>query len=674
MWPSDLIGRQIKDYVIQERIGQGGMAHVYRASQTSVNRDVAIKLIHNDRTADQSFVQRFAQEASTIASLEHIHILPIYDYGIEDDLTYIVMRLLRGGTLSDLLDSGPLPVEQAVELFSQFAQGLAYAHSKGVLHRDLKPSNIMLDDAGNAYLTDFGLAKVMGSNTDLTKTGNIVGTPTYMSPEQLRGEPLDPRSDIYSLGVVLYHMVTGRPPFEASSDVITVIYDHLEKTPPPPSQLNRELPPDIEAVILKALAKKPDDRFETVTQMSRELKLALGLGSSQEPRPIVPLPTLERPARPPQRTAVYILGGAVAFLAIIGLIGILLLSASQPPDAAAAQTSTAQALTENPVTPSITTVLKGESADADDIVPTEAEVAAAQAALGPDGFIAYITCNQSSEYHATQAREIREFAQALGLEVRIYDSDTDAYRQLTLIERARGDGAKSLIICPLDIELVDPTLQAASAAGLPMVLFDSGPDSHGAVVLRGDNYELGRKPGRFAGQLIRDELGGEADVIILDYPELPIIVERADGLQDGVKELAPNVNIIGRFKGATRDFGKESVSRLIADGVHFDVILSINDAGSFGAIDALLEAGFARDSVIITSVDAELLAQQYIREGTFMRGSVEVGRTEFSKAAVDAMVRLLAGTPIAETIQVPPGEVVTREVLERRSRSSLSSG
>lgn len=677
MRANNLVGREIRDFVIKERIGLGGMAEVYRAYQPSVNRDIAVKIIYiHDAIGDDAFPKRFAQEAEVIASLEHIHILPIYGYGIDDDIAYLMMRLLRGGSLSDLLKNGFIPLERTVELFGQFAQGLAYAHSKGVIHRDLKPSNIMLDDANNAYLTDFGLAKlVSGGENNLTKSGNVVGTPAYMSPEQLRGEPLDHRSDIYSLGVVLYHMLTGRQPFEASTtDLISVIYKHLEKPPEPPSQINPLIPPEVEAVVLKALAKKPDDRFGSAGLMAQELKIALGLSSSSNYPEVSPrlrtrtsspaAPTA--PSAPKRQLALLI--GAVGVIVALAFIALLVINSGSGTaslvETQQAQTAAAAQFTPTPLPKA--TVLPGQSAEAGSFVPSPDEILTAKQVLGAGGFIAFITCNQSSEYHSAQAREIRDFAAAYGVEARIYDSDTDSYKQLTLIEKARTDGAKGFIICPLDVKLLDTPLKSMQQAGLPVVIFDAGEEKYGAVLLQGSNYQLGLKPGRYAGQIIQNELGGKADVIILDYPDLPIIVERANGLEVGVRAMAPGVNIVGRYLGATRDFGKESVSKLLRDGVQFNVILSINDAGSFGAIDALVEAGIPPDEVIIVSVDAEALALRYIREGYYMRGSVEVGRTQLSKAAADSIIKLLAGATLPETLLVEPGDVVTKTILERR--------
>jgi serine/threonine protein kinase/DNA-binding LacI/PurR family transcriptional regulator len=654
------IGRQLGDFLIRDRIAQGGMAIVYRAYQPSVSREVALKMIPLGEAAqDDLFRRRFAKEAELIASLEHIHILPVYDYGIAEDAAYLAMRLLTGGTMNDLLKSGPLAMEEATRLFRQFASGLAYAHRKGVIHRDLKPSNIMLDDDGNVLLTDFGLAKLIEDSVELTQTGSIVGTPAYMSPEQLRGRQLDHRSDIYSAGVVLYQILTGRTPFGGpATDLVTTIYKQLEETPQSPRTINPAILPDVELVILRALRKSPDDRYDTVEDMSDDLVIAVEhQGSSADLvaarlRDLAP-ETLAGPepkfAPSPARRLAYYAGGIGAVLIILVLLAVLVSSRSDKTNA--------------PETYPAPTVRVGEEARATDSVPTQAEIARARDRLGGTGFIAYITCTLSTEYHATQAREIGDFAAQFGLSYRIYDSNADPYTQLTLIEKARAEGATGLIVCPLNSSLLDEPLLSVQRAAIPLVIMHSDMPSYGGVVLAGDDYTMGLEAGRFAGKIIAKEMNGQADVIILDYPDLPVIVMRADGLEDGLREYAPEAHVIGRYKGGTREFAEASVDRLIEQSVTFNVILSINDAGSFGAIAAMEKAQFAPDSVIISSIDGEALARDYIQKGYFIRGSVAINREEFSHTAINAMVKLLAGSTLPETFVISPGDVLTRDTL-----------
>jgi serine/threonine protein kinase/ABC-type sugar transport system substrate-binding protein len=676
-----LIGKKLDDFMIEARLGQGAMAIVYKAYQASINRHVALKVIRLDEGQGQheEFRKRFAREAEVIARLEHIHILPIYAYGIDEEMAYLAMRWLRGGSLSELLRREGVTIERAADIFKQIASGLSYAHSKGVIHRDLKPSNIMLDDAGNAYLTDFGLAKLAESTGEITKSGTIVGTPAYMSPEQLRGDPLDHRSDIYSLGVILYNMLAGRLPFDTtSSDLVSVIYQHLEKPPIPPSEFNPNIPPEVEAVILRALEKDRDARYNTADEMARALNLALGRPGSSDSISAIPVPRFGSQTRPvrsgKKRSPWYILSSLVVVLLVIGA-AFLITQVSTNNALLATQTvmaETASALevgvTETAVaafTPTplpVATVEVGKRAPVSSITPTQDEIARAVARLGANGQIAYVSCNQDSEFHAALAREMGDIAGRYGLNYRIYDAENDTYRQITLIERARSDGARAIIICPLDVNLLSGSLASIQSAGMPLVFFADNVPSYGGVLVGGDNYLLGLAPGRFAGQYISQELGGKANVVILDYPREDMI-SRANGLEDGLLEYAPDAHIVGRFRGATREFAKQSVSELIADGVEFDVIVSINDAGSFGAIEALEEAGIPPEDVFIASVDAEALAQQYIREDYYIHGSVQSSRDENAIALINAAVKLLAGSTIAELIQVPPGEMVTKETL-----------
>ncbi len=662
MAQDDFVGKQIGEFVIRERIGRGGMATVYRAHQTSVNRDVALKVIRlGEALDDGEFRRRFQQEAQVVADLEHIHILPIYSYGLTDDgdTAYIAMRLLRGGSLSDLLKADALPLDRASALFGQICSGLAFAHSRGVIHRDLKPSNIMLDQTGNAFLADFGLAKLISGSSDITKTGNIVGTPAYMSPEQLRGETLDHRSDIYSLGVLLYHMVTGNPPFNAAtSDVVTIIYKHLEEAPEPPSTLNPDIPPALEAIILKALQKDPKDRFDTAGEMEVAVKEATGLYSTAS-HPAVNPSLTQRAAdsdlirRSRTMVAAGRRGQPGAFLAVLVVVvaAVALLWIAQSRERTYPQAT---------VQPNV----RGSAIDA---VPTDNEIAIARERLGSEGFIAYISCTQDSEFHTTQAREMRDFAVEYGLRLRIYDSENDGYEQITQIERARTDGAVGLIICPLDEELLSAPLESAQEAGIPLVFMSNPANRYGGVVLasENENYQMGQITGEAAGAYIRDELGGEANVIILDFPTMEIIVDRANGLEFGLLEFAPDATVIGRYLGGTQENAYGSVREALTDGVQFDVILSINDAGSFGAIAALEEADIGPDAVAIFSIDAEQLALRHIRDGYYIRAtlSLSTGRRQAAMDAVNSMTRLLGGGSIPEMILQEIGSMVTQDTL-----------
>ena len=265
-----LIGQEVGGYRIISQIGKGGMATVYKAYQPSLDRYVAVKVMPPYYAEqDDTFLKRFRQEAKAIASLRHPNILIVIDYGEENDTTYIVMEFVEAGTLTELLGRPMAPVQMS-GLIGQVAGALHYAHDQGVVHRDIKPSNILLPKPDWPLLTDFGLAKIVGGS-QLTQSGTVAGTPAYMSPEQGRGEKVDSRSDIYSLGIVLYEMATGVVPFHAETPMAVVVKHIIDPLPMPRSK-NPELPDAIERVILKALAKDASDRYQDASEMASALE------------------------------------------------------------------------------------------------------------------------------------------------------------------------------------------------------------------------------------------------------------------------------------------------------------------------------------------------------------------------------------------------------------------
>lgn len=293
--PSFQPGQMIGHYKVVSLLGKGGMATVYKGYQVEMDRFVAVKVLEHQFATDPEFIGRFRQEARLIARLEHPHILPVYDFGESDGLPYFAMRNLEAGTLSDRLKAGPISLAEVDRIFTQFADALAYAHEKGVIHRDVKPSNAMLDEKGNLFLTDFGIAKLVEGTTHLTAAGAITGTPAYMSPEQAMGEKVGIQADIFSLGVVLYEMLTGSTPFTAETP-LAIMLKMVNEPLPAPRSVNPQIHPALERVILKALSKDLGDRFGSMHEFLRAWKAALK--EAAQNKTVAAAPAVQTPVSP----------------------------------------------------------------------------------------------------------------------------------------------------------------------------------------------------------------------------------------------------------------------------------------------------------------------------------------------------------------------------------------
>ncbi len=310
--------KKIGRYEIKSELGRGGMATVYLAYDPVLERDVALKLLPNYFAHDPEFSARFEREAKTVAALEHGSIVSMYDYGEDGQWPYFVMRLMKGGSLKDRIEDGPMNLEEAARIVSRVAGALDKAHSKDIVHRDLKPGNIMFDEDGMAYLGDFGIVKLAESSESYTRTGNTLGTPAYMSPEQADGNPnIDGRSDIYSLGIILYEMLTGTAPFTHES-MPRLLIMHLTAPIPNALAARSDLPAGVQAVIEKAMAKDRADRYATAGEMAEAVQAVLNgktvtavptkaapvVDIKPEPKPepavvtAVPKPSLAPPPQP----------------------------------------------------------------------------------------------------------------------------------------------------------------------------------------------------------------------------------------------------------------------------------------------------------------------------------------------------------------------------------------
>jgi predicted Ser/Thr protein kinase len=268
--PDPLIGALFDGrYKILKRLGTGGMATVYLAEDQELGRRIAIKILNAKHASDKQFVERFRREASSAAGLSHPNIVQIYDRGNAEGTYYIAMEVIEGRSLKELIiERGPSPIPVAVNYARQILAALRFAHRNGVVHRDIKPHNVLVDEDGRVKVTDFGIARAGAS--EMTEVGSIIGTAQYLSPEQARGAPVDDRSDLYSVGILLYELLTGQAPYNGDTPV-EIAMKHLSAVPVPPSEKRPEVPPELDAVVRRALAKNPDDRYQSAEEMDADL-------------------------------------------------------------------------------------------------------------------------------------------------------------------------------------------------------------------------------------------------------------------------------------------------------------------------------------------------------------------------------------------------------------------
>src|ERR1700693_5838649 len=266
----DLTGTRLSSYEIVERLGGGGMAVVYRAVQQPLGREVALKALSPELFQDEGFVKRFETEAKTLAKLDHPNILPIYDFEVTDGVAFLTMPLIRGGTLRDILNRGPLDTITAWRYLREIGDGLQHAHDAGIVHRDLKPTNVLIHADGRAMLADFGLARGAGQPTHLTTIGLAIGTPGYMAPEQVMGHEVDRRCDIYAMGVLTFEMLTGRLPF-IGSNRMEVAYSTVNAPIPSAVKLNAVLPDELAVLRARSLAKEPGQGPQPVRELLAQM-------------------------------------------------------------------------------------------------------------------------------------------------------------------------------------------------------------------------------------------------------------------------------------------------------------------------------------------------------------------------------------------------------------------
>ncbi|MCJ7433372.1 MAG: serine/threonine protein kinase, partial [Anaerolineales bacterium] len=358
----DLIGQSLGRYHILEQFGEGGMAIVYKAYDTRLERDVAVKIIRTERLTIETMptaLKRFEREAKALGKLTHPNIVPVSDYGEYEGKPYLVMPYLPSGTLKEKMGK-PIPWQEAIQLLLPIAEALDYAHSQNMIHRDVKPSNILLTQRGQPMLTDFGIAKILDleETQDLTGTSAAVGTPEYMAPEQATSKTVDHRADIYSLGIVLYEMVTGRKPYIADTPM-AVLIKHATEPLPRPKQFVPNLPDGVEKVLLKALAKKPEDRYQDMGEVVNAFEKLQRDGGRQsvigtKPKEEKRAPGSTSESKLPIRPNIKMIVFGLAVLALLAVFGLPPLIKKSEPIPAAASTESLKAFTPIPATEMLT--------------------------------------------------------------------------------------------------------------------------------------------------------------------------------------------------------------------------------------------------------------------------------------------------------------------------------
>ncbi len=638
----------VGNYELHERIGRGGMAVVYRAVQRSGSRVVALKLLDLELLEEEreEFSQRFAREAALIAQLEHLHIVPVYAYGVEDErCAYLAQRLMTGGTAADLLRARPLPLAYGSQIFVQSARGLGYAHAQGVIHRDIKPSNVLLDDAGNACLSDFGLATFTERAPRLTRTNALVGTPTYLAPECVQGQTASVRSDVYAMGVLLFHLLSGAPPFsQGDSGVIGLLQKHVQEPPPPLRERVPEAPAALEEAVQRALHKDPGQRFADANELADAVEAALERMARSfpvsQPRRLN-LPDVGRPAflarlRLRRRMLAGIGAVMLALLLVLGYGELF----SGP------------------------RIVLGASGTIDQVTLNGSELVRARVRLGLSrGFIAYIMCNGGELSQLMRMREISDMAAQDGLPLRYYDGESSVEIQYQEFERALDEGAGAVILCPLDTPALRPLIDRVALANMPLAYVTASPVRYGTK-LEPQNYEIGYALGQTAAEYLNRERSGTGSVLALAPAAFTSAVRRIEAMRTAVARIAPGAIWLGSQDVFDSEQARSVVAELLAGGMQPEVIIANSDAIAYGAIDALQAAAVPTDAVIVLGVNGEPRALDEIRNGHYMYATIGVSREEGSVLIYRSIVRQLAGSAVPEVMQVRPSGLITREQLD----------
>jgi serine/threonine protein kinase len=580
---ANLVGKNLGKYRIVARLGRGGMAEVYKAYQPGLDRYVGIKVLHGHLLEDQDFINRFEREALETGKLRHPNIVQVLDFDRENEVYYMAMEFIDGPTLKDELKARkaanqPFTLQETARIFMALCSAIDYAHTRPrpMVHRDIKPANVMINQEGNVVLTDFGIARIVGG-TQFTQTGALSGTPAYMSPEQGQGERGDKRSDIYSLGVMLYEIVTGIVPFEADTP-FAVIMKHISEKLPLPSKVNPDIPESVERVVLKAMSKSPEDRYQTAGEMARALREAVGI-SSEDTLDRTPLAVLAPPlkieqiehetgrlstlkreatvsnsggeatvwspssgtttvaaAPAKQQNLPILFGGAIVALVLIGLLGFFALRSASSDDSPTLTPSVNTGATEQSI--ALATTSAGETATIE---------AAAVAALAPTQTVEAATAQAERAAATETAQAIRDAGLVSGVLGTIQAATAAANEtQAAIAEAGTAEALVNATPTPEIIETPTPEPAADIPTPAPVVPVDTptpAPPTNTPTPAPPTDTPIPERPA-ISGKLAFpvDNGGGRYDVQIVSLPDGKLIaripgVRQPNFRPDGVKLL-----------------------------------------------------------------------------------------------------------------------------------------
>jgi ribose transport system substrate-binding protein len=615
----DQIGRELAGYRIRSLLGRGGMGVVYCADQMALGRTVALKLLAPELAEDDRFRGRFLSESRLAASIEHPHIVPIYDAGEADGLLYIAMPCVEGTDLRALVRrEGGLEPGRAIAIVSQVADALDAAHARGLVHRDVKSRNVLVSgeggDGDHCWLSDFGLVKIASSESSLTVGEQLLGTIEYVAPEQIEGKPVDPRADVYSLGCVLYECLTGEVPFIRESEV-AVIYAHLIEEPPTVTSRRPALPAAFDVVVARALAKSPEDRYASCGELAEAARAAAG-GTVRRPRGRVRVALRRR-----KRTAALV---AAAIVAAVSVATIVL-------------TSRGSATTDS----------------SDGSAPSASFVGAAPGS-GKGLKLGYISLGEALPFVRAVSNSIREQARIAGAELVFCDSAFDPAKAVACATDFRRQRIDGYLNFNAD-EKASPRICAAGPA-VPVLAIDIHQNPCERAFMGADNAYAGYIAGRAIGLYFKRTFDCKYDAFIsLESPKTGIVnEERMGGYRRGFSSVCGTITRFkeldtGSRKAAARRFGAALQSlprrhRIILVGINDDVVLAkLREAERLGRKGDLYVSGQGADPSAWCEIENN---SHWIAESAYFP-------ERYGEIAVPNLIRLIKHEEVPQLLYVP---------------------